>query len=708
MSASMTAGETGKGRSRTASSMLLLHVVLHAFPRFALSQPCAYVANLMSDSVSVIDTATNVVTATIPVGHNPNGIAVSGYGGLTCVTNFLSNDVSLIDPNTQTVVGTVAVGAGPVGIARPPGGDLPDDSIPESFAYVANKKDNSVSVIEVGTARVIATIPVDPSPEGVTVGLSKVYVTHSTVAGSVSVIGMATNSVTAKIPVGSRPARAAFTRDGHLYVTNFGSFNISVIDTTTNTVTTTIGLSLKPSGIAITPDGQSAYVTNFGAPIVSIIPVITNTVVAAITVGAEPAAIAHLPNSSGRAYSYVANSGSDTVSVIDRAMGNTIVATIPVGHLPFAVAVGNGNCAAISTATPTPTPSAPPTETPSPTATATMTPTPSPSVTATATGTVTPTATTGSSEGGGCAVTPRGSDGAAWWLLVSALVLTWAQRGKRLGLRRPVPEAARHSARSRCLGKGVRPMRRMLWVCGTIAGILWVLAVRTALAVAQCCGDCNGDGDVTVNELVTAATYALDGCPASTSCGRFLASGQTTIYGPGSDGDVRAGATLSYTDNGDGTITDNNTGLMWEKKDNSGGIHGKNSRYTWGTMDPPYTMNGTIVTSFLSGLNTPPCFAGHCDWRIPNVKELQSIVNYEIPYPGPTVNAAFHHNCAGCTDVRLASCSCTASFFHWSSTTFRADPGIAWDVNFKYGFVDDGGSKSNLYAVRAVRAACDP
>ena len=40
--------------------------------------------------------------------------------------------------------------------------------------------------------------------------------------------------------------------------------------------------------------------------------------------------------------------------------------------------------------------------------------------------------------------------------------------------------------------------------------------------------------------------------------------------GTGQDGDIQAGATLSYTDNGDGTITDNNTGLMWEKKSDDG------------------------------------------------------------------------------------------------------------------------------------------
>ena len=80
------------------------------------------------------------------------------------------------------------------------------------------------------------------------------------------------------------------------------------------------------------------------------------------------------------------------------------------------------------------------------------------------------------------------------------------------------------------------------------------------------------------------------------------ATGETTAFGAGSDGDVQAGADLSYTDNGDGTITDNNTGLMWEKKDDSGGIHDMDNAYTWST-GPPWEMDGTITTVFLAALN---------------------------------------------------------------------------------------------------------
>jgi len=379
-------------------------IVLLAFLHFSsgtlAAQSCVYVVNLGSDTVSVIDVFTNTVTKTILVGRNPNGIVTSAYGGFTCVTNFGSNDVSLIDPNTQTVAGRVAVGAGPVGIARPPGLDTADPDIPESLAYVTNKQGGSVSVIEVGTARVIATIPVDPIPENVAVWGSWAYVTHAASLGSVSVIDRGTNTVTAKIPVGARPGRMAFARDGRLYIANFGSFNISVIDTGTNTVTGTIGLSLRPSGISVTPDGRFAYVTNFGAPIVSIIPTRTDVVHALIAVGDQPAAVAHVPNRV-RAYTYVANSGSDTVSVINRASRNQIMATIAVGHRPFAVAVGGGNCAASAAAPPTAAPSGARTSGVDPTANGVPTATLAPSSAAAHP----TTATTGTTSAtGGCAI----------------------------------------------------------------------------------------------------------------------------------------------------------------------------------------------------------------------------------------------------------------------------------------------------------------
>jgi YVTN family beta-propeller protein len=63
-----------------------------------------------SGSVSVIDTATNTVPATVSVGSSPQGVAVNPAGTRVYVANAGSNSVSVIDTATNTVVATVSVG----------------------------------------------------------------------------------------------------------------------------------------------------------------------------------------------------------------------------------------------------------------------------------------------------------------------------------------------------------------------------------------------------------------------------------------------------------------------------------------------------------------------------------------------------------------------------------------------------------------------
>ena len=99
----------------------------------------AYVTNNGGNSVSVIDTATNLVTATVTVGSYPFGVAVNQLGTLAYVTNY-DGTVSVIDTSNNTVTDTVAVGSGPVGVAVNPAG---------TRAYVTNNGGNSVSVINI-------------------------------------------------------------------------------------------------------------------------------------------------------------------------------------------------------------------------------------------------------------------------------------------------------------------------------------------------------------------------------------------------------------------------------------------------------------------------------------------------------------------------------------------------------------------------------
>jgi hypothetical protein len=238
---------------------------------------------------------------------------------------------------------------------------------------------------------------------------------------------------------------------------------------------------------------------------------------------------------------------------------------------------------------------------------------------------------------------------------------------------------------------------------------------KAEAAAAKVGGACTVTGDVAVIEGIVDACVddfaaALMGVPPPPCSpqSQFPASGQTTAYQADKndglvrpvavpdDGMVQAGATLSYMANSDGTITDNNTGLMWEKKSDDGGLHDKDNAYRW-------SGNGSQETiwDWLDDINAEggTGFAGYNDWRIANVKEYVSIVNYQTFTPA--VSAAFNTGCvASCT---VLTCSCTVAAYYWSSTSLAFSPSYAWFVDFTDGLVFNFGKSNNLLFVRAVR-----
>lgn len=81
----------------------------------------AYVTNLHSNTVSVINVATNTVVATIPVGSGPVGVALSPRGTRAYVSNQGSDTVSVINTRTNAVITNIPAGNGPSGVADSPG-----------------------------------------------------------------------------------------------------------------------------------------------------------------------------------------------------------------------------------------------------------------------------------------------------------------------------------------------------------------------------------------------------------------------------------------------------------------------------------------------------------------------------------------------------------------------------------------------------------
>jgi hypothetical protein len=130
---------------------------------------------------------------------------------------------------------------------------------------------------------------------------------------------------------------------------------------------------------------------------------------------------------------------------------------------------------------------------------------------------------------------------------------------------------------------------------------------------------------------------------------------------------VRGGQTSSpsFADNGNGIVTDNRTGLMWQQ--------GEAGTMTWDS-----------ALSYCEGRS----LGGKSDWRLPNIKELESIA--DDTKANPAIDTTFFPN--------------VMSSNYWSSTTDGGNLTYAWYIFFYYGFVYDfQGSKSNSYYVRCVR-----
>jgi YVTN family beta-propeller protein len=291
----------------------------------------AFITNTSDNTVSIIDVPSGTVIGAVPVGSEPQGVAVAPNGTTAYVTNLFGPSLSVIDAAQfpQVVTATISTGAFPPGVALSPNGAL---------AYVSNGLASTPEVSVINTASNVTSaniaLPGTPAGVAVTPDGSRVYAPSGTTTGVVSVIASASNTISATIPVGANPDGIAITPNGaNAYVTqNNNSGTVTVINTSTNAVSATIPVGGTPFGIAISPDGTKAFVANLGDNTVSVISTATNTVTATIPVGQGPFGVSFTADGTT---AYVANKTDNTVSQIDVA-SNAVVATIAVGQAPAA------------------------------------------------------------------------------------------------------------------------------------------------------------------------------------------------------------------------------------------------------------------------------------------------------------------------------------------------------------------------------------
>lgn len=227
---------------------------------------------------------------------------------------------------------------------------------------------------------------------------------------------------------------------------------------------------------------------------------------------------------------------------------------------------------------------------------------------------------------------------------------------------------------------------------------------------------------------INTCSEALSTCLAAPFCGNGTReetedcetgdlNGETCVSQGFAGGTLRCASGCSYDTSGcyedrfdasDETVIDRETGLEWEKKTNGDGvaeyedIHDADNIYSWcfpGTTYPECRdgnnpFDGTAASIFLAQMNGgsgAPCYADHCDWRLPSIEELDAI----FP-PGPCAKAP----CVVDPDLLPASPNA-----HWSSSSVSGSaPPYAW------GIVPDTLLPGQYYkradrSVRAVRQA---
>lgn len=153
-------------------------------------------------------------------------------------------------------------------------------------------------------------------------------------------------------------------------------------------------------------------------------------------------------------------------------------------------------------------------------------------------------------------------------------------------------------------------------------------------------------------------------------------TGQTTSSDAGDDGDYQMGTAWPsprFVDNDDGTVTDNLTGLMWTKNANLDPLGELGGPKTW-----------YIALLYCNSL----VYAGYSDWRLPNIRELLSLIDYSRNNPALPSGHPFEDVFSG----------------YWSSTTFEVSDNRAWYVYMSYGYMDIF-LKSDAKYVWPVRSA---
>ena len=316
---------------RSLLSLLVGVLLVAASPAAAAT---LFVTNTKSDSISVIDTNTFEVVATIPLGRGkPNRVVFHPDGRWAWVVYDKSHELGVVDADARKLVKRVKIGGNPYNLNFTTDGrhllvlDWASDTSTDEVIFYDLQAEKIDGRVEVSTWPAHSLLSRDGK---------LLYVSGET-AGDLTVIDVASRTVVARhVHGGGEAMGLALSLDGKvLYAAAGENKSIVKIDTATNKPIGTIVLPGIVHESTLTLDGRYLYTTLRRANRIVVIDTATDKIVTSIPQKAFPDLVTMEPT--GR-YALVTNRWANHVAVIDLTR-HAQVRTIPVGKAPHGMAL---------------------------------------------------------------------------------------------------------------------------------------------------------------------------------------------------------------------------------------------------------------------------------------------------------------------------------------------------------------------------------
>jgi serine/threonine-protein kinase len=289
---------------------------------------------------SVSSVAVPTVGERIPVGPNPTYIQVAPNGKFAYIANPGAGVITVLDTANDRVSGTIPIPQGPpqfISFSH-------DSRTAYVSVYNTSESVHLIVFIDTVTSKVTSVVSADnhtPTVSTISPDGRYLYVPNHNMAMSgsgenvIDVIDTTSKKLIDSIPVPANPHWIVFGKNGRFYATDHMSAKVTVLNAQDNRIITEIPVGETPHSEAISPDGSRLAVTSYDGNVVFLINTATDKMIAQIPVGRNPLDIAYSPD--GR-YLYTVNNEDNTITVIDTA-DNRVIAEVPTGKGPTSISV---------------------------------------------------------------------------------------------------------------------------------------------------------------------------------------------------------------------------------------------------------------------------------------------------------------------------------------------------------------------------------